>query len=258
MPVIRRYAREVAERFHPEKIILFGSYAYGTPHADSDVDLLVIMPAWDEHSKECQITWAVPPPFPLDLLVRTPKNLGWRLEERESFHTEIVTRGKVLYEAKRPKVEGDPRSASQSAPRSAPRRKRLMKRSTREWVERAEEDWITAGRMSRGKTPHHRIVCFHCQQCAEKYLKALLEEAGVFIPRVHKLGELLDLLLPAPPSLRPLRRGLSFLSKFAVDPRYPGKVVRERQAEAALRWAGRVRKAARKLLGIRPRRKRSP
>ncbi len=43
--VIRRYARRVAEHFQPEKIILFGSYAYGTPHADSDVDILVIMPA---------------------------------------------------------------------------------------------------------------------------------------------------------------------------------------------------------------------
>ena len=43
--VIRRFARQVAERFRPEKIILFGSYACGTPHADSDVDILVVMPA---------------------------------------------------------------------------------------------------------------------------------------------------------------------------------------------------------------------
>src|SRR5437660_5522235 len=45
MRVIRRFARQVAERFRPDKIILFGSYAYGRPHADSDVDILVIMPA---------------------------------------------------------------------------------------------------------------------------------------------------------------------------------------------------------------------
>ena len=45
MQVIRDYARRVAERFQPEKIILFGSYAYGTPHEDSDVDILVVMPA---------------------------------------------------------------------------------------------------------------------------------------------------------------------------------------------------------------------
>jgi predicted nucleotidyltransferase len=45
MRVIRRFARDVAEKFHPDKIILFGSQAYGTPHEDSDVDILVVMPA---------------------------------------------------------------------------------------------------------------------------------------------------------------------------------------------------------------------
>ncbi len=98
MRVIRRFARQVAERFQPDKIILFGSYAYGTPHADSDVDILVIMPAWNEHSKSVRIRWEIPAPFPVHLLVKTPKDLKWRLEERECFHTEIITRGKVLYE----------------------------------------------------------------------------------------------------------------------------------------------------------------
>jgi predicted nucleotidyltransferase len=96
--VIRRYARRVAERFHPDKIILFGSYAYGTPHADSDVDLLVIMPARNQHDQAVRIRWEVPAPFPMDLLVRTPKNMKWRLEDGDLFHTHIVTQGKVLYE----------------------------------------------------------------------------------------------------------------------------------------------------------------
>jgi predicted nucleotidyltransferase len=98
MRVIRQFARQVAERFQPDKIILFGSYAYGTPHEDSDVDILVVMPARRQHSQAVRIRWAIPAPFPLGLIVRTPKNLQWRLEEGESFHTEIVTRGKVLYE----------------------------------------------------------------------------------------------------------------------------------------------------------------
>ena len=98
MRVIRRFARQVAERFEPEKIILFGSYAYGTPHADSDVDILVVMPARHQHTQAVRIRWAIPAPFPMNLIVRTPKNLQWRLEEGESFHTEIVTKGKVLYE----------------------------------------------------------------------------------------------------------------------------------------------------------------
>src|SRR5436309_10506813 len=98
MAVIRRYARQVAERFRPDKIILFGSHAYGTPHEDSDVDLLVVMPARNQLDQAFKIHWAVRPPFPLDIIVRTPKNLKWRLEEGESFLTEIVTKGKVLYE----------------------------------------------------------------------------------------------------------------------------------------------------------------
>ena len=98
MRVIRQYAREVAERFQPEKIILFGSYAYGTPHADSDVDILVVMPARNEIDQACRIDRHVDPSFPLDLIVVTPKNLAWRLEEGDSFLREIVSKGKVLHE----------------------------------------------------------------------------------------------------------------------------------------------------------------
>ena len=98
MRVIRGYAREVAEHFQPDKIILFGSYAYGTPHDDSDVDILVIMPARNEIDQACRIDRVIDPQFPLDLQVSTPKNLAWRLKEGDSFLTEITTKGKVLYE----------------------------------------------------------------------------------------------------------------------------------------------------------------
>src|SRR5438477_1900712 len=98
MRVIRRFARQVAERFGPDKIILFGSYAYGTPHADSDVDVLVIMPARNQLDQAVKIELACDPPFPLDIIVRTPHNMQWRLAEGESFLREITTKGKVLYE----------------------------------------------------------------------------------------------------------------------------------------------------------------
>ena len=96
--VIRKFARDVAERFKPDKIILFGSHAYGTPHEDSDVDILVVMPCRNQIDAALRIHDAIEPPFPLQLIVRTPHNLRWRLAERESFHTEIVTKGKLLYE----------------------------------------------------------------------------------------------------------------------------------------------------------------
>src|SRR5262245_13314731 len=83
MRLIRRFAREVAERFQPDRIILFGSYAYGTPHDDSDVDILVVMPARSPLRTAVRIETAINPPFPLDLLVRTPSEMEWRLAERE-------------------------------------------------------------------------------------------------------------------------------------------------------------------------------
>src|SRR5262245_48998211 len=89
MTVIRRFARDVADRFQPDKIILFGSYAYGTPHVDSDVDILVVMPARNQLDMAVRIDLACDPPFPLDLIVRTPKNMKWRLEEGDSFLQEI-------------------------------------------------------------------------------------------------------------------------------------------------------------------------
>ena len=98
MAVIRRFVRAVAERFQPEQIILFGSHAYGTPHDDSDVDILVVMPARNELAQAARIDRAVDPRFPLDLVVCTPKNIAWRLKEGDSFLGEIMTKGKVLYE----------------------------------------------------------------------------------------------------------------------------------------------------------------
>src|SRR5437867_831459 len=71
MRAIRRFARQIAEKFHPDKIILIGSYAYGTPHNESDVDLLVIMPCRNAIDQAIRIDCAFDRPFSLDLIVRT-------------------------------------------------------------------------------------------------------------------------------------------------------------------------------------------
>ena len=97
MREIRKFARQVAERFRPDTIILFGSYAYGTPHADSDVDILVVMPCRNELDQSVRICLDVEAPFPLDLIVRTPHKLAWRLKEGDWFLREVVSQGKVLY-----------------------------------------------------------------------------------------------------------------------------------------------------------------
>ncbi len=109
MRIIRGYVRQIAEKFQPEKIILFGSHAYGTPHEDSDVDILVVMSAWNELSKALKIRTSIEAPFPTDVIVRTPKHLAWRLAEHESFHTEITKKGIVLYEKVDPRLDHESR-----------------------------------------------------------------------------------------------------------------------------------------------------
>jgi HEPN domain-containing protein len=127
-----------------------------------------------------------------------------------------------------------------------------MKRTTREWVRKAESDFRLATAIARGTEPFPDEQCFPCQQSAEKYLKALLEELGLPVPRTHILKDILALLVPYYRSLAGFRRGLTFLTRFGVETRYPGDRASKRQAASALRWAGKVRHDCRNLLGLPP------
>ena len=92
-------ARQIAENFALEKIILFGSYARRQPRPESDVDLLVIMDtALTETEQAVQILQNIEYHFGLDLLVRTPENLARRLELGDPFLQEIIAEGRVIYE----------------------------------------------------------------------------------------------------------------------------------------------------------------
>ena len=123
-------------------------------------------------------------------------------------------------------------------------------------MQKAEADYRGARKLAPSRPPAHDLVCFHCQQAAEKYLKAVLNEQGLAVPRTHDLEGLLSLLLPSYRQLRAFRHGLKILSRYAVEARYPGFSATKRQAASALRWAGRVREACRAVLGQRPPRSR--
>jgi uncharacterized protein len=99
MPAIRAVVQQVAERYQPEKVILFGSYAYGSPTPESDVDLLVIMRTpLKQIEQAVQICQTIEYHFGLDLIVHTPEMLERRLKLGDPFLAEIVSKGKVLYE----------------------------------------------------------------------------------------------------------------------------------------------------------------
>jgi uncharacterized protein len=92
--------KQIVAKFHPLKVILFGSYAYGSPRPESDVDLLVIMPTkLKEMHQALLIQQSLEMDlFGLDLIVRTPETLTERIALGDSFLKEILAQGKVLYE----------------------------------------------------------------------------------------------------------------------------------------------------------------
>ena len=126
-----------------------------------------------------------------------------------------------------------------------------MKRLTREWVRKAEGDLRAARELYAAGQRLHDAVCFHCQQAAEKYFKALLQELATRPPRTHDLVQLLDLVVPHHKELRNLRRSVRALTRYAVEYRYPGTEATARQARSALRVAEQVRDEVRARLGIR-------
>jgi predicted nucleotidyltransferase len=96
-----RAVRRIAQELQPEKIILFGSYAYGQPTGDSDVDLLVVMDTKELSEVKrgvAVLRILVPRDFAVDVLVKTPTELDALLARKHFFYREIVSMGKVLYE----------------------------------------------------------------------------------------------------------------------------------------------------------------
>lgn len=100
MKKITELTERIAREFHPERIILFGSYAYGNPTRDSDVDILVVLPFEGKAARKAiEIRNRINAGLPLDLLVRTPEHLSERLSQDDWFMREIVENGRTLYEA---------------------------------------------------------------------------------------------------------------------------------------------------------------
>jgi predicted nucleotidyltransferase len=99
---IRRYCDGIARAFKPRRIVVFGSYAYGRPTKDSDVDVMVVMPFSRRRRTRpsLAIRRRIAAGFPVDILVREPAEIERRLRWGDSFITDVMTRGKVMYEAK--------------------------------------------------------------------------------------------------------------------------------------------------------------
>ena len=97
---IRRVCAQIAREFRPGRIILFGSYAYGKPGPDSDVDLLVIMPLKGRSTDQAiEISKRLEHRFPIDRVVRSPEEVRQRLAWNDFFLREATQKGLLMYES---------------------------------------------------------------------------------------------------------------------------------------------------------------
>lgn len=101
---IKSYCDAIAEAFHPQQIILFGSRAHGTCGEDSDVDLLVVMRSIRSLGRHpaATIRTKVPANFSVDMLVRDTREVSRRVKQRDLFMLDIIEKGRVMYEAVHP------------------------------------------------------------------------------------------------------------------------------------------------------------
>ena len=127
-----------------------------------------------------------------------------------------------------------------------------MKAITREWVDKAEAGYTTALLSRRSSKKDSRdIVCFHLQQCVEKYLKARLVEAGIAFPKTHNLVHLLDLNLPIEPLWEVLRPTPGTLTAFGTEARYTGRAATVIETRDLMKLSNKSRNFVRSSLGLR-------
>ena len=231
---------DIVREFAPLQIILFGSYAYGTPTEDSDVDLLVVMdiPESETRGQASQIYQRIPRRFPMDVLVRSPEEIAYRISYNDWFLREITEKGEVLY------------GCASICKISEEKKKSDMNPLTREWIEKAEEDYASARHFHQGQKSMYDIICFLSQQCIEKYLKAWLQENNVPFTKTHDLERLLGLIVPSIPDWHAWLADFSVFSEDAIDFLYPGKYATAKDASQAIHTCTEVRQAVRSELKL--------
>ncbi len=127
-----------------------------------------------------------------------------------------------------------------------------LRRDVRDWLAKAEEDYEAPRTLIRKRRLKlSNAVCFHAQQCSEKYLKAFLVRHRTAFPKTHDLLDLLELAKRTDPTLELLRSDLAYLEPYAVEFRYPGEFATRQEAKRSIRVAVHVRGALRDRLGLR-------
>ena len=225
-------------------------YAYGAPTEDSDVDMLVVMDilkseTWQQAS---HIRERIPKRFPLDLQVRSRADIAYRFSHNDWFLREVLEKGNVLYD-----TEGALPTLGLAEDSLVPvwEEHGVINPLTLEEVRAAEEDWATVQILQQAlRRDVYHSICFHAQQCVEKYLKAWLQEANLRVPRTHNLNELLALIVPTRSEWQAWHTDFNTFKPYAVDVRYGKHFANAAEVENAVRVCTEVRREIRAVLQL--------
>jgi HEPN domain-containing protein/predicted nucleotidyltransferase len=223
--VLSRIVGKLVEEYQPDKIFLFGSYAYGRPHQDSDLDLFLVKDAkgakgdrWSRRDEVKQIISPVRDGMSVDIFVLTPSELHEELLKGNQFYQEMVSRGILLY--------GEPEEYPMVEDSSS---------YARDWLSPAL-DYLQAAELTLERGLSANVAGRLLQQAMEKYLKAYLLFRGWRLKRTHDLEELLEDAIPYDPTLEQYRAVCVEVTRYYVDDRYPRnrRELTHREVEEAL------------------------
>ena len=245
LKAIQATCDDIVREFSPMQVILFGSYAYGNPTTESDVDLFVVM---EEKRQAWEMQERIPRRFEVDLHIWCPEDIAYRVAHNDWFLREVLEKGNVLYDTT---TTLPPLTLAEDALRPIWEETGIINPLTLERVRKADSDWVGIKRLQYPSlTPDvYDAICFHAQQCVEKYLKAWLQEANLRVPRTHNLNTLLRLIVPTHPEWRAWRTDFAKFTPHAVDVHYE-TFATEAEVEHAMRVCGEVRAAIRAVLQL--------
>ena len=208
--LIGNLVEELVANYKPQQVILFGSYAYGTPNSDSDVDLLIVkdtdLPGHERSLAAREAMGRLSAGIPMDLLVMTPGEIKVRLAKGDQFIEDIVREGQCLY-GEAAWIQG-----GVNMPPAEPN-------YVAEWLTNSERDLRRAGLLLNDEDAGG--AGFHLQQALEKALKAFLLHHGWRLQRSHDLEMLLETALAFDAELENLRYLCRRVSGYYLADRYP-------------------------------------
>lgn len=213
-------------------------------------------PKSEFRNKAVEIRQRIPDRFRMDVLVRSPEEIAYRISYNDWFLREITERGKLLHSsdihASRKETHAKIGIKNRAQVNTVKEEKDCTNPLTLEWIEKAEADYITTQKLLPTTNPQlYDIICFHAQQCIEKYLKAWLQEADVPVPRSHNLEELLALIVPTLLVWSKWQPDFKIITEYPVESRYPGDSATTDNAEHAMYICDEVRQTVRTLLNQR-------